>query len=145
MQEKCLFMDAERHFSISNSFSSKEGVLGENAVKETPQKSIGKRNIGSVQSVGINNHEYLELAFPSKKIAKTKRSATPSKIMTRTVQKSSDGRHLQKCSERSTEKPPSTVDAVKKKIKQAIKAPKPHQKAKTKNRSNTTFRPSWSS
>lgn len=92
IQEKCLLLQVQRHFSPTENSSSSRGILGENDLKYSPRKRSlqNKRDKSSVQKVEIINLDDLEVASPPQKRSRAEMSATLSKIITGTTMKSSD-------------------------------------------------------
>lgn len=103
--------------------SSKQGVLGENVLKDTPRKRglRYKADQSSDQEVKIINLGGLEVASVVRKRSRMERSIMLTKIVIRSGKKSSDNCCLQQRMETSPAKPPATAHVVKKKTEEARK------------------------
>lgn len=109
LKVKCHFVSAEK-----SSFN--QVVLGENALKNNPQRRPlrNRRYRGSGKVVEIINLDDLVLLSLRKKRARTKRATTPRNIISRGAMTTSAGNHWHQRSKKSTARPPVTMDIVKK-------------------------------
>lgn len=94
-----------------------------------------KRDRSSIQAVKIKNVDDLQLALLPKKRAKTEISSTPSNMMIKSSEKSSDGSYSQQRSAINAAQPSATADVIKKmseESKEILKVLPVRQKAEFK-------------
>lgn len=126
MREGCLFLKIERHFSPAEIYSSNQGVVGENALRDTPRKRRLHNTTDSrfVQDLKIIKLNDLEVAFLPKKRFRTERATTHTKILTRSAKEASSGSLLQQRSKTSATGTPANADVITKRTNEAKKTPK---------------------
>lgn len=109
-------LKVERRFRPVESASSNQGVLDENAMKETLRKKgiRCKWNRRSAHQVEVNDFENLQTFFSPKKRARRTETATNPRMVTRkSAKKWSNGSRSQKENETSAVKPQATSHVLK--------------------------------